>query len=109
MAKYLMIESRDCFEYGDAPYFIEQAQGLASKGNDVTMFLVQNGVLMARKGVDDNPVAKIAKGKVKVLADDFCLRERGIPSTSLLDGIGVSNVDQLVDMLAQDGVKAVWH
>jgi len=55
MAKYLLIESRDPFEYGDVDYFCNMAGDLASAGNDVTLFLIQNGVLMCRQGVQGNP------------------------------------------------------
>ena len=49
MAKYLLIESRDPFETNDVGYFYDLAAGLAQKGNTVTLFLVQNGVLPARR------------------------------------------------------------
>ncbi|MCH8194763.1 MAG: DsrE family protein [Chloroflexi bacterium] len=111
MSNYLMIASRDCFEYADVGYFCNQAQDLAAGGNDVTLFLVQNAVLMARKGIDGNPLAGVVGdgSKVEVLADGFCLKERGVKSGSMLSGVKVSDVDHLVDLLTQDGVKAVWH
>ena len=113
MAKYLLIESRDPFEYGDVAYFCKQAGDLAAGGNEVTLFLVQNGVLMARGGIGVNPLADAVKsagtGKLEVLADGFCLRERAIKSDALLPGVRSSDVDHLVDLLAQDDVKAVWH
>ncbi len=111
MANYLMIASRDCFEYGDVGYFCNQAKDLAAGGNDVTVFLVQNAVLMARQGIDGNPLAAVLDGgaKVQVLADGFCLRERGIKAGALLPGVTVRDIDDLVDRLAEDGVKAVWH
>ena len=110
MANYLLIESRDAFEYGDVGYFYNLAKDLAGGGNDVTLFLIQNGVLMARQGVAASPVPELIKGgKVQVLADDFCLKERGIQSNALLSGVKASNVNALVDLLAADGVKAVWH
>ena len=110
MAKYLLIESRDTFEYGDVGYFCNLAKDLAASGNDVTLFLVQNGVLMARQGVAASSVPGLAQNnKIQVLADDFCLKERGIQPQTLVPGVKVSSVDSLVDMLAADGVKAVWH
>ncbi len=109
MGKYLLIESRDPFEYADVGYFCTMAKDLASAGNAVTLFLVQNGVLMARKGAN-SPVQSVLKdSKVQVLADDFCLKERAIQQGALLAGVKVSNVDSLVELLTEDGVKAVWH
>ena len=111
MSNYVLIESRDPFEYGDARYLYDMAGGLAQKGNDVTLFLIQNGVLTARPGVKDNPLASLSgrSSSVKVLADDFSLRERGISQSALAEGVKVSNVDNLVDLLAQEDAKIVWH
>ena len=110
MSSYVLIESRDPFEYGDSRYMYNLAGDLAGKGNDVTLFLIQNGVFTARPGVKNNPLTGVVTGSaVKVLADEFSLRERGISQSALVDGVGVSDVDGLVDLLVQDGAKIVWH
>ncbi len=110
MARYLLIESRDSFEYADVGYFCNMAKDLATSGNDVTVFLLQNGVLMARKGTE-TPAADLLSGggNIRVFADGFCLKERAIPEASLLPGVKVSTVDTLVDLLTLEGVKAIWH
>ncbi len=111
MSQYVLIESRDPFEYGDSLYMYGLAGDLAGKGNSVTLFLIQNGVLTTRKGVKNNPLTGL-KGKapsLTVAADDFSLRERGISESGIVEGVSVSNVDNLVDMLVQDGTKIVWH
>jgi len=43
---------------------------------------------------------------VKVLADDFSLKERGI--SKLAEGIAASPIDVVVDHLAA-GHKTLWH
>ena len=110
MARYLLIESRDAYEYADVGYFCDLAKDLGATGNDVTLFLLQNGVLMARKGAT-SPAKDLLSGgsNIRVLADSFCLKERAIPESALLPGVKVSDVDTLVDLLAAEGVKAVWH
>ena len=111
MAKYALIESRDPFEYGDTLYMYDLAGDLAGKGNNVTLFLIQNGVLTTRKGVKNNPLSGLKQKapSVKVAADDFSLRERGISKSAIEDGVQVSNVDNLVDILVEQGTKIVWH
>ncbi|MFQ5873933.1 MAG: sulfur reduction protein DsrE [Dehalococcoidia bacterium] len=112
MANYLLVESRDPFEYGDVGYFCGVAKDLAAAGNDVTVFLIQNGVLMSRRGVQGNPLSSVlgdGSGRIDVCADEFSLKERGIGTGSLVSGVKTSNVDELVDLLVQDGIKAVWH
>ena len=110
MSRYLLIESRDPFEYGDSRYMYNMASDLVSKGNDVTLFLIQNGVLTTRRGVKNNPLTKLSSPSgVVVLADEFSLRERGISPTGLVDGVAISDVDSLVDLLVKDDTKIVWH
>ncbi|SVC50560.1 uncharacterized protein METZ01_LOCUS303414 [marine metagenome] len=111
MADYVLVESRDPFEYTDTEYFYQVAADLSNAGNNVTFFLVQNGVLTVRKGMSNSVVAKLqtAAPSVKILADEFSLRERAIADQKLTPGVVSSDVDQLVDLLAVSGVKAIWH
>ena len=108
MAKYLFIESRDPFDSADSQYFAELVEGISNRGNETTLFLVQNGVLPLRRGAKQNEtVSKLVNGKVKVLADGFSLNERGINNP--MDGVETSDMDRLVDLLLEPGVKAIWH
>ena len=78
MAKYTLIASRDTFESKEAEKYIALAGDLKRAGNDVTLFLVQNGVLCARRCPGAAAISKLAEAGVTVLADSFALRERGI-------------------------------
>ena len=111
MARYLLIESRDPFEYADTNYMYGLAGDLQVKGNNVTLFLIQNGVFCARTNVKDNPVASLRQkaARITIEADDFSLRGRGISTSGLAEGVSVSNVDSLVDRLVQSDTKIVWH
>ena len=111
MARYLLIESRDPFEFSDTEYMYQMAGDLAANGNQVTLFLIQNGVFCARTNVKNNPLVGLKQNSptVRVEADDFSLRERAISTTRLADGVNVSNVDNLVDQLVDSDTKIVWH
>src|SRR5262249_26319829 len=111
MATYLLIESRDPFEYADTNYFYDLARDLAQRGNDVALFLIQNGTLLAREGASPDKLAELRQAApgVRLLADEFSLRERGIRHERLARGVEVSDVDGLVDLLVQPGCKPVWH
>lgn len=108
MAKYLLIESRDPFDSNDVDNFYGLASGLAQDGNDVTLFLVQNGVLPARPSSKSAALSAVAGTGVEVLADEFSLSERGISSSNLTSGVASAPLDVVVDQLA-DGRKAIWH
>lgn len=108
MAKYLMIASRDPFDSNDVAHYYDLAAGLATEGNEVTLFLVQNGVLPARRSARSDALETVAKAGVKILADDFSLRERGITSDRLTPAVTPSPLDVVVDQLAE-GRQAMWH
>ncbi len=107
MAKYLLIESRDTFESKDVARYYGLAKGLKQEGNDVTLFLVQNGVLSAREASQSNGLADVASAGVKVLADDFSLRERGIGTGRLVSGVTPAPLDTVIDAMV-DGSKMLW-
>ena len=108
MSKYLLISSRDPHEAGDVGHYYDLATQLAKTGNEVTLFLVQNGVLPARRGSRSAALSAMAATGVEVLADDFSLRERGIPADRLATGVKPAPLDTVIDQLAE-GRKALWH
>lgn len=108
MGKYLLIESRVPFDCGDVGYYYDLATGLAASGNTVTLFLAQNGVLAARPSARSGALAEVADGGVKVLADEFSLRKRGIADDRLIEGVAAAPLDIVIDHLADES-KAMWH
>lgn len=108
MADYLLIESRDPFEFASVNSFLRIAVDLKKAGNSVTLFLVQNGVLPSREGARADELAAVAASGVAVLADEFSLKERAIPQNELVNGIKPSAIDIIIDKLAS-GSKAIWH
>jgi sulfur transfer complex TusBCD TusB component (DsrH family) len=106
MANYLLIESRDPFESNDVSFYCDLARGLVEAGNQVTLFLVQNAVLVARPLARNPALQSLIGAGVKVLADDFALQERGI--TKLLDGIQIAPIETVVDHM-EAGHKTLWH
>ena len=108
MADYLLIASRDPFSSNDVADFYGLASGLAKDGNQVTLFLVQNGVLPARKSTASAALENLAGQGVTILADDFSLAERGIGGANLVPAVAPSPIDAVIDGLAA-GAKTIWH
>jgi intracellular sulfur oxidation DsrE/DsrF family protein len=108
MPGYLLIESRDPFESTGAARTCELAIQLRAAGHDVALFLVQNGVLAVRSGARRADLDKVIGTKIEVLADDFSLRERGIPTAALIGGVRVAPIDAIVERMAA-GWNALWH
>jgi sulfur relay protein TusB/DsrH len=107
MSRYIFIESRDPFESRDTGFIEETAAWVKERGHEVTVYLVQNGVLAARKSA--RQLGHLTEAGVTVLADDLSLRERGIKSDELAPNVRESGIEALVDALVQDNTKALWH
>jgi sulfur relay (sulfurtransferase) complex TusBCD TusD component (DsrE family) len=108
MSAYLLIESLDPFESNDVKHYYELAADLEKRGDQVTLFLVQNGVLAARKCPHSEALRALAAAGVEVLADDFSLRERGIRAEHLTSTVKPAPLEVVLDQLAA-GRKALWH
>jgi hypothetical protein len=108
MSAYTMIESRDPFESKDCTQLHELALQLRAAGHEVVLYLIQNGVLGARRSPASAALTALARAGVGVLADDFSLRERAIEESRLERGVGVADIEILVDHLAA-GHRVLWH
>ena len=108
MAQYTFIASRDPFESRGSETTLGLARELRRSGHDVTVYLVQNGVLGARKCTISGGFTALAREGVRILADPFSLRERGIDPTRLEDGIEPAELDLIVDHLAE-GRRVIWE
>ena len=109
MTNYVFIESRDPFESRDARFVVDTATALKRGDNEVTVFLVQNGVLASRNNAAGSHLPQMAKAGITLLADDFSLCERGIQPAEMTAGVRRSNIDILVDLLVRENTKAIWH
>jgi intracellular sulfur oxidation DsrE/DsrF family protein len=109
MTNYLLIESRDAFEARDNGGFCSDlAASLSQRGNRVTVFAVQNGVLSRREGAQVPALTALMRAGVNVQADSFSLRERSIPAEALADGVVPGELDTVIDCLAA-GWRVIWH
>jgi len=108
MARYLIVDSRDLTEYTSGQFLQKIARKLKENGNEVTLFLIENGVIAARKGADiGKGLTELTRRGTRVLAEDVSCRSRGI--SQLADGLTQSNMDQLADLIAEGSDKILWY
>ena len=106
--RYLLVDSRDLQEYSGSDFILQTAAGLKQKGNEVTLYLIENGVLAARKGAAvSKRLSETAKAGVKVLAEDSSLLTRGV--TALADGVDKATLDTLADLVVDGCDQVIWY
>jgi DsrE/DsrF/DsrH-like protein len=108
VSRYLLIESRDPFDSPDTGFIQNLSRELMQGGHEVTVFLVQNGVLPARPCVHSAALTSLVQAGVTILADDFSLRERGIAPDVLVQGVRAAALDVVIDAM-DGGAKTIWH
>ena len=80
---------------------------LVQEGARVTVFLVEDGVLSARRGPHAESLALATAAGVEVLADRRSLGDRGLRASKLVAGVRTTDLDALVNRVA-DGERATW-
>jgi predicted peroxiredoxin len=108
MKNYLLIESQGAFDVASAPAFVTLARDLTRMGNNVEVFLVQNGVMPARAGARGEYLVEAARAGAKIWADEFSMKERALAPAQLMRGVETASIGVVIDKMA-DGWSAIWH
>jgi hypothetical protein len=107
MPRTLLIQSRDPFESADVAADGLLAADLTGRGDAVSVLLVQNAVLAARRRARAAWLDQLEAAGVPVLADSFSLRERAIPAGDLRAGVRAAELDVALDALLA-GDRVLW-
>jgi len=108
MTHYLVLESRDPYDSADWMNMQQIVKALKTNGNEVTLFLLQNGVLPARQGTSfEQHFADLKGTGIHILADAFALQERGIQNVAA--GVEKTSIDRLVQLCLTPDTKTIWH
>lgn len=108
VAQYLLFLSQDPFAIKEHQYVQNLASNLCESGHEVVVFLVANGVFSARNSLNNEPLKNLLAKGVKVWADEFSLRERGIEDRALLMNLEKKVMDDAMVLIAH-GSKTIWH
>ncbi len=108
MSRYLFIQSQDPFTEVRASAQYDLARRLVEAGNEVFLLLVQNGVTAARQGAKCDSFDALPGQGVRVLADEFSLKQREIDTSHLKASVAPVGIHVVIDaMLAGD--KVIWN
>ena len=80
---------------------------LAAAEQKVALFLVDNGVFLAREGIGEATRQKLTDAGVSIHADEFALAQRGIDG-DCASNVSSSPISLVVEHMAE-GRKVIWH
>ncbi|MEV5603688.1 DsrE family protein [Streptomyces sp. NPDC052299] len=102
----LLIESQG---HGpEAAGFRRDAVTQVLTGHSVLLFLVQDGVVLALPGSDDELDRFQGRGGV-LAADAHSLAQRGLDTVPLRPGLRVIGMDEVAGWILDPAVQVVWH
>ena len=108
MSHYLFVQSQDPFSDVRAPLQYQLAIDLKKRGHDVTVVLVQNGVVPARQQAVCPAFDELAVSGLTLIADAFSLEQRDIGQQQLKNNVTTGSMENVIDaMLA--GHKVIWN
>ncbi len=108
MSRLLVVDSRDLTEYAGGRFLPPLVEDLCRQGHDVTLFLVENGVIAARRGAAAGlPFEALSDRGARILADDVSCRARGI--RELASGVCLSDLDCLADKISDGFDNILWY
>lgn len=108
MKKYLLIESQGEFDAESARDCFALASALHRQGAEVEIMLVQNGVTQARAGAKAAGLMNVLSASVKVLADEYSMRERALAPIDLMNGVRAAPIGYVIERMT-DGWNVMWY
>jgi len=125
----LIIVSKDPYSFEETNLALSIALMSKEENVDTTIFLIEDGVYVARKGQRavgrtniSEKLEKLINNGINVLAEDLSLKSRGMASheqdhgdhshvtyyEKIIDGIKISNIDELIDLVMEKSDRAIW-
>jgi len=116
MVKSLLIMlSKDPYSFEEPNLALDLVSNLKEDNVDVNIFLIEDGVFIARKGQKPTDgvnigekLKKLIDRGVKVLVEDISLRARGLSPLKIMENVRISNLDELVELLMERVDRVVW-
>jgi len=106
MSGLLLVLSRDPYTTEIPDLVLDIGMDAKGKGNDVTLYLVEDGVTAARKTEFGNKLAAAHKKGIKIYADDKAVLSRSLEN-KLIGWVEIKEIGTLLDFI-MDYDRVAW-
>jgi sulfur relay (sulfurtransferase) complex TusBCD TusD component (DsrE family) len=101
-----MVLSKDPYTTETPDLVLDIGLNAKDKGNDVSLYLVEDGVTAARKTEFGNKLTAAHKKGIKIYADDKAVLSRAL-ATKLAGGVEIKEIGTLLDFIMNYD-RVVW-
>jgi len=106
MTGLLLVLSKDPFTTEIPDLVLDIGLNAREKGNEVALYLVEDGVTAARKTEFGSKLADAQKKGIKIYADDKAVLSRSL-TDKLISGVEVKEIGALLDFI-MDSDRVAW-
>lgn len=106
MTNLLLVLSKDPFTTEIPDLVLDIGLDAKEKGNDVSLYLVEDGVTAARKSEFGNKLAAAHKKGIKIYADDKAVLSRSL-TNRMINRVEIKEIGTLLDFI-MDYDRVVW-
>lgn len=106
MTKLLMVLSKDPYTTETPDLVLDIGLNAKDKGNDVSLYLVEDGVTAARKTEFGNKLTAAHKKGIKIYADDKAVLARAL-TNKLISWVEIKEIGTLLDFIMNSD-RVVW-
>ncbi|NJD53041.1 MAG: DsrE family protein [Candidatus Methanoperedens sp.] len=106
MVNLLLIMSKDPYTTETPDLVLDIGLNAKEKGNDVSLYLIEDGITAARKSEFGNKLAAAQKKGIKIYADDKAVLSRSL-TNKLIGGVEIKEIGALLDYIMEYD-RVVW-
>jgi sulfur relay protein TusB/DsrH len=106
MTNLLLVLSKDPYTTETPDLVLDIGLSAKEKGNDVSLYLIEDGITAARQSEFGNKLAEAQKNGIKVYADDKAVLSRAL-TDKLISGVEIKEIGTLLDYIMEYD-RVVW-
>ncbi len=107
MTKLLLVLSKDPYTTETPDLVLDIGLNAREKGNDVALYLIEDGVTAARNGEFGKRLTAAQDKGIKVFADDKAVLSRSLTG-KMVGGIETKEIGTLLDFIMDDYDRVAW-
>lgn len=100
MTNLLLVLSKDPYTTETPELVLDIGRNAREKGNDVSLYLIEDGITAARKSEFGNKLAAAQKKGIKIFADDKAVLSRSLTG-KLIEDVEIKEISTLLDFIME--------
>ncbi len=107
MTKLLLVLSKDPYTTETPDLVLDIGLNAKEKGNEVALYLVEDGVTAARNGEFGKRLTSAHKKGIRIYADDKAVLSRSLTG-KMVGGVEIKEIGTLLDFIMDDYDRVAW-